>query len=58
MGVWPRDVALLLGQRPLTAEEGGGYVLYGQSINGVVEEDTSKCVLCTPCVCMCVCVCM
>lgn len=42
MGVWPRDVALLLGQRPLTAEEGGGYVLYGQSINGVVEEDTSK----------------
>jgi hypothetical protein len=52
MGVWPRDVALLLGQRPLTAEEGGGYVLYGQSINGVVEEDTSKCVLCTPCVCV------
>jgi hypothetical protein len=42
MAVWPRDVALLMGQRPLTAEEGGGYVLYGQSINGVVDEDTSK----------------
>lgn len=42
MGVWPRDFALLLGKRALTAEEGGGYVLYGHSIQGVIDEDSSK----------------
>jgi len=43
MGVWPRDFALLLGHRPLTPEEGGaGHVLYAHSVDGVVEEDTSR----------------
>lgn len=42
MGVWPRDLALLLGQRALTDEEGGGIALYGHSVKDVIPEDTSK----------------
>ncbi len=40
--MWPRDFAVLLGKTELSAEQGGGYLLFGKSIADVVPEDPSQ----------------